>query len=96
MVVTEAMASGLPCVVGKRIGAAEMIEDGQDGFLCDPLDSDTVVAPLRQLAATQDLAHRIGSAARTKVGRYSWDACAEATAQVYERILRDKAGFQAP
>lgn len=96
MVVTEAMASGLPCVVGKRIGAAELIADGEDGFLCDPLEPATVLAPLRQLAETRDCAARIGLAARAKVSRYSWDACAEATAQVYERVLREKAAAKAP
>lgn len=92
MVVTEAMASGLPCVVGKRIGAAELIADGQDGFLCDPLVPATVVSSLQQLVNAPAFADQIGAAARAKVRGYSWDACAEATAQVYERVLREKAG----
>ncbi len=90
MVVTEAMASGLPCVVGKRIGAAELIDDGQDGFLCDPLEPASVVSALRRLGGDSQLAGQVGPAARAKVQRFSWDACAAATADVYERVLREK------
>jgi glycosyltransferase involved in cell wall biosynthesis len=95
MVVTEAMASGLPCVVGKRIGAAELIADGDDGFLCDPRVPATVVGALQTLAATPSLAGRIGAAARAKIQPFSWDACATATAQVYDRVWREKLATQA-
>ncbi len=90
MVVTEAMASALPCVVGKRIGAAELITSGTDGFLCDPLDPASVISALRPLDVAGELGQRIGAAARSKIQLVSWDACARATADVYERVLREK------
>ena len=41
MVITEAMASGLPVITSRRAGAAEMIGDGESGLLLDqPGDAD--------------------------------------------------------
>lgn len=84
MVITEGMAAGLPVIVGCEAGAAELISDGVNGILVDPRAPDAVGAALRRLAADPGLAARLGDRARATVCRYDWDACAEATWQVYQ------------
>jgi len=39
MVITEALAHGLPVITTKRAGASELIEDGKNGFLIPPGDT---------------------------------------------------------
>ena len=36
----EAFASGLPVITSTKSGAAELIEDGKNGYVCDALDAD--------------------------------------------------------
>lgn len=90
MVVTEAMASGVPVVVGKRVGAAELIEDGRNGLLCEPGAAETISRPLRQLEADPAWARQLGQAGRQTVERHTWAECAEATGRVYEQVLRER------
>lgn len=90
LVVTEAMASGLPVLAGRGIGAAELVEDRRNGLLCDPADAAQLRAQLEWLAAAPDRAAALGQAARATIARCTWDACAAATAEVYERVLGEK------
>jgi glycosyltransferase involved in cell wall biosynthesis len=64
-VVVEAMACGLPVVVGRNGGYRELIEHGMNGFLFDT--HVEAIAYLEALRADPALARRIGRAARTTV-----------------------------
>ena len=45
LVVNEAAAAGLPLIVGRRVGAAcELVREGENGFLVDPDDTESVAA----------------------------------------------------
>lgn len=58
----EAMASGLPVVTTRYVGASELIRDGESGFLVDPASDEAIVAVIRRLVDDQ-LRARIGAAA---------------------------------
>jgi glycosyltransferase involved in cell wall biosynthesis len=90
MVATEAMASGVPVILGRDIGAAELVRDGANGLLCDLAQPATLTVALRQLAGDPALARRLGATARETVQQHTWDHCAAATARVYEHVLREK------
>ncbi len=85
MVVTEAMASGLACLVGTEVGAAELMTHGRDGLLFNPAEAGALRAGLEQLFSTPDAIRRVGIAARATIAQHDWNACAEATWQVYQR-----------
>lgn len=85
MVVTEAMSSGLACIVGAEVGAAELMSHGGDGYLFDPSDSASLHQYLEALASDAELLRRVGIAARRTISHHDWEACAEATWQVYQR-----------
>jgi glycosyltransferase involved in cell wall biosynthesis len=92
MVVSEAMATGLPTLVGRNIGAAEVIADGENGFLVDPTSAGSLRRPLELLRAHPDLARRIGTAARDRARVQTWDRCADATEAVYRRTVEPPGG----
>lgn len=91
MVVTEAMASGLPVIVGREAGAAELIESGCNGLILENFEDISELAEkMRLLRDDPELAGRLGLAARQTVERYSWDDVAVTTMQVYEQVLQER------
>jgi UDP-glucose:(heptosyl)LPS alpha-1,3-glucosyltransferase len=91
LVVGEAMACGLPVVIGKEIGAAEWINDGVNGFLCNPHDLNSIAAQVTQIEklSSEEL-HRVKIAARATALEHIWDQCAERTLEIYQRAIASK------
>jgi UDP-glucose:(heptosyl)LPS alpha-1,3-glucosyltransferase len=87
MVVAEAMSSGLAVVVGRNIGAAEWINDGANGFLCDPQSGDSISGAIQR--ARQNPAE-VGAAAQRTAHLHTWDHCASATMEIYQRAIANK------
>jgi UDP-glucose:(heptosyl)LPS alpha-1,3-glucosyltransferase len=88
MVVAEAMGCGLPVIVGKNIGAAEWIEPGQNGFLCDPNQPHDIHAQIR--AAETLRGQPVLEAATATARSHTWDHCAAETMEAYERAIISK------
>lgn len=62
-VLAEAAAAGLPAVASDLGGIPDLVLHGRTGFLAPPLDDEAFVARLRELIASPDLRHRMGTAA---------------------------------
>lgn len=83
IVVTEAMASGLPVITTRQAGAACVVEHGREGYLLDDGDDlQGLLAGLDDLADPKQR-ERVGHAARQRAASLTWDAMAEQ----YERLL---------
>ena len=83
--VLEALAMGLPAILSARSGAAELIEPGVNGWLCQPDDP----AGLARLLAAADAAARAGSmdaAARAAAERFGSEATARQVAELYAAL----------
>ncbi len=65
----EAMASGLPVVTTRYVGAAELIVDGESGLLVDPAKDEEIIAAIRRLADDGARA-RMGAAAAVEGARH--------------------------
>jgi glycosyltransferase involved in cell wall biosynthesis len=61
----EAMATGLPVVVGAVGGIPELIDEGETGFLIEPGNATALANALEPLIADRGLRLRIGRAARS-------------------------------
>lgn len=87
MVVTEAMACGLPVIVSRAAGASELIRSGVDGLvLDDPRDVARLASQMAWVQRCPAEAWSMGSKARTTVESLSWDAIADRTLDVYRRV----------
>lgn len=86
--ILEAMAAELPVVV-TRVGAAEeIIEDGVQGFLLDPGDTDALHDRLDRLARDEHLRREMGKRARARVAERFLDApVSEQLASVLGRAM---------
>lgn len=86
LVLVEAMACGLPVVAVDRFGPAQIITDGDTGWLVEPDDLDDLSAAL--LEAISDPAERARRGVRARavaIERYGWPAVAGALADVLDR-----------
>jgi glycosyltransferase involved in cell wall biosynthesis len=63
----EAMAMGLPVILSRIGGAAEMVEAGRSGFLYSPGDVTELAGHIAALAGDEGLTKRMGRAAMTHV-----------------------------
>lgn len=74
LVVNEAMAAGCPVLVSRKAGAAELVRDGETGFLADP-DAAGLAAGLTRLV-TADRAALV-RAAEIEIARWGPERFAE-------------------
>ena len=87
LVALEAMASGTPVVASRIGGLAEVVVDGETGFLVPPGDTEALSERLARLLSDRRLAARLGANARDLVmQRFTWRACAERCLAAYETL----------
>ncbi len=69
----EAMASGLPVITNRLSGAAEIIEDGKQGFVLEkPEDIDNLAGKITYLM-DKKVNHRMGTEARKLAEKFSFE-----------------------
>ena len=77
----EAMASSLPCVVGKIRGNTDLIEDGEGGFLVEPENVEQWVSKLQQMYNDTCL--------REKMGRLNCEKIRMFDINIVRNLMRD-------
>jgi glycosyltransferase involved in cell wall biosynthesis len=83
----EAMASGTPVVASRTGGLAEVVVDGETGFLVEPGDQAALGDRLALLLSDRRLAARLGANARDLVvERFTWQACARRCLDAYQEL----------
>lgn len=91
MVISEAMATGLPVITSKWAGASELIQHGDSGWLVeDPWNVDQITEGLAVVFKDTFLRNRMGNEARRAIETYTWDRCAAETIMVYKSVLQSK------
>ena len=94
MVITEAMASGLPVITSRQAGAAEMIEDGASGLLLDaPGDVQELASVMERLLLSGINSDAMGAKARDSVIGYDWAKVAAETMGLYRQVAQNRAGL---
>jgi UDP-glucose:(heptosyl)LPS alpha-1,3-glucosyltransferase len=91
LVVSEAMASGLPVIITKSSGAAELIQNGVNGFLLDMgTIKNEMVKYINMLIEDIELRGRLALNARKTIEGYSWEKMGQKTEQVYGDIINGR------
>lgn len=75
-VVLEAMASGLPCVIADGGGSADFIDQGSNGFKCEPFNEEDYFRKILQLLTDTELRSRFISEGLRYSQSLSWDQLA--------------------
>lgn len=85
-VALEAMACGLPVLTSHTCGAAELIDEGDNGFVCDALDEAGIAAALERLSAP-GFAAQAGARARQSVEAFGLEAMSARLIALYRQLL---------
>lgn len=86
----EALAMGLPVVTSAKSGAAEILEQGKTGYVCDALDIGGFSSAIDALA-DRDRRLTMGVAARVLAEKFSIDAMTTQLLSLYQRLLASPA-----
>ena len=89
MVISEALASGLPVIATRAGCAVDLVVDGVNGYLVDP-DPVDIAARLEQVAATDVADWR--TACRSSVEHLGWDRIARRYLALLAAVRPDAAG----
>ena len=90
LVVLEAMALGVPCVLSGSASrhVKEIVDDGGGGLVVVAGDVEGLFQALLELLMSPDLAESIGTEARRRVAeRFTWDAVVDRMAPVLESVV---------
>jgi glycosyltransferase involved in cell wall biosynthesis len=87
--ILEAMACGVPVLATRVGGVAEAVDPGETGELVAARDPDALGDALARLLADPDRLRSLGTRAREVAReRFGVDAMVDATALIYDRLLR--------
>jgi glycosyltransferase involved in cell wall biosynthesis len=90
-VLVEAMACGLPVIAVNAYGPAEIVDDGETGWLVPPDDEQALADALVAAVNDDPERRRRGEAAyKTARARYSWPALASGLAHVYDDVREER------
>jgi glycosyltransferase involved in cell wall biosynthesis len=80
----EAMAHGLPAVIGKSGALPELA--GRAAVEVDAEDADAIAAGLEKLLADAELRTKLGEEGRRRAAEFTWEKTAAATLEVLRRV----------
>ena len=86
----EAFAMGVPVIVSRRCGAAELVRAGENGWICEAHDAAGLAALLAQAAASVQ-AETMQAAARASAEGFGIDEMAKKLTGLYAALGRDPA-----
>jgi len=84
--VLESLAMGLPAIVSSRCGAAEIIQRGVNGWVCEPDDPPGIAALLKEADETLRR-DALTAGARATAERFGLDEMAGRLAALYGKLL---------
>ena len=88
--VLEAMASGLPAVVSRRAGSAEVVTPGRNGDVVEDPEDGAALASAIGPFLEPDLREKTGRLAREEAERHGWEAQLAAVLAVYREVVEEK------
>ncbi|MEO5773956.1 MAG: glycosyltransferase family 1 protein [Sphingomicrobium sp.] len=90
-VTLEAMACGLPVIACVATGTTNLVQDGHNGILVEPGDTDAMADALQAYAAQPELRQRHGAAGLAIAQTRDWDTINSAVLKVYTRAIERRA-----
>jgi glycosyltransferase involved in cell wall biosynthesis len=81
LVMQEAMSQGLPLIITSNTGGADLIDEGETGFLIPTASPDSIAEKICWFLDNRNLIPEMGYKAQKKAAGYTWDAYGDKIAQ---------------
>jgi starch synthase len=86
LVVTEALACGLPVIVTPNVGSSDLVRDGQDGFVVPVGSADLIAERLHTLYGDRELLAAMSRKGQASAAEASWASYRSNFAETVEAI----------
>lgn len=83
----EAIAVGVPAVASRIRGNVDLIENGVNGFLCDPSDEKSFADHISMLLSNDVLANSFSERSKEKIKKYDTENVLRAAQEIYRSVL---------
>lgn len=87
LVLLEAMAAGCPVVAARSGGIPDIVQDGVNGYLFDPLDDNGAIIATQRLLANTEERETMRRNARREAERWSWEAATRQLRSYYQSVM---------
>lgn len=87
-ILLDALEFGLPIVATNVGGIPEIVEDGVNGFLCEPDAIETLTGAVLRFYREPELRRRVGESNKNKASNFSPAQMANRYMEIYDRLTR--------
>jgi len=87
IVLAEAMASALPCVVYDKLGPGDIVKNGENGLKAQP-NTDQFFQALQEVVKDKDFRERLSVGALREARKYTIEKTTDQLIQVYELLTK--------
>jgi glycosyltransferase involved in cell wall biosynthesis len=84
---SDAMSAGLAVIVSDNIGNRDVVQNGDNGFVTENNNVDSIAAAMRQFLDNPALAMQMGKKNKEIAKQFDWDCIAEKLETVYEKTI---------
>ncbi|WP_189337912.1 glycosyltransferase family 4 protein [Photobacterium sanguinicancri] len=88
-VVLEAMAAGLGVIVSDFVGAKDLVEPNQNGFICEAFSADSIVDSLAK-CETQSQLQQLGHNARHTAQQFTIERMVNDMTALYSTLMKER------
>jgi glycosyltransferase involved in cell wall biosynthesis len=93
--ILEPAAEGIPIVSSRIAGAQEILQEGIDCLMYDPMDVTKLAENILALLCNSELADRLAASAYNRVSnKYTWDKIRAMYCRLYEEVIASTPEFQ--
>ena len=85
--ILEAMAAGLPVVASRVGGILDIVQEGYNGLLAEPGNSEALAKAIEIIYSDRSLAQNLAQNAKTALNRYSWPSICSQAMEIYQQTL---------
>ncbi len=84
--IVEAMAAGLPVIVGDSPGCRDVVREGRDGIMVPPRDPAALAAAMSMIMSDDGARRDYATKAAARAREFSWDRVVDAYAALYDEL----------
>ena len=83
----EAMAVGLPCIASAIRGNVDLIENGENGYVCAPKDANAFADAIAKLSQSREIREEISKKNLEKIKGYDVSVVEKEILEIYKEVL---------